>query len=144
MALQGGWITTKIGVLGVYHSWTTPLETWIILAKNAGCLLFILFSSSWIDCLNPILYFYLFWPLPYSNCRQSTSVLAGIIALLLAIHVIHLGFALIRLSRSGDNCNYISTSSYGISGWLELAIAMGNMILFFALRGNCCLMVYHG
>ena len=40
-----GCITTKIGVLGVYHSWTTPLETWIILAKNAGCLLFILFTE---------------------------------------------------------------------------------------------------
>ena len=39
-----GWITTKIGVLGVYHSWTTSLETWIILAKNAAWLLFILFS----------------------------------------------------------------------------------------------------
>ena len=28
------WITTKIGVPGVYHSWTTPLETWIILAHG--------------------------------------------------------------------------------------------------------------
>ena len=52
-----GWITPKIGVLGVYHSWTTPLETWIILAKNADCLLFKLFGSSWIDCLNPIIIF---------------------------------------------------------------------------------------
>ena len=62
------------------------------------------------------LYFYLFWPLPYGNCRESTSILAGISALLLAMHVIYLGFPLIRLSPSGDNCNYVSTSSYGISG----------------------------
>ena len=66
-----GWITPKIGVLGVYLSWTTPLETWIIFARNAGCLLFILFGSSWIDCLNPI---YIFWPLPYGNYGKSTSV----------------------------------------------------------------------
>ena len=60
--------------------------------------------------------FYLFWPLPYGNYRKSTSVLAGIIALLLAIHVIYLGFPLIGLSPSGDNYNHVSASSYGISG----------------------------
>ena len=55
----------------VYLSWTTPLETWIMLARNTGCLLFILFGSSWIDCLNPI---YIFWPLPYGNYGKSTCI----------------------------------------------------------------------
>ena len=41
MALQGGWITPKIGVLGVYHPWHNTPETRIILLFDAGCLLFI-------------------------------------------------------------------------------------------------------
>ena len=34
----------KIRGVGEYHSWKTPLETWIILAKNASCLWFMLFG----------------------------------------------------------------------------------------------------
>ena len=37
-----------------YHLWKISHKTWIILVTNAGCLLFILFSSSWINYLNPI------------------------------------------------------------------------------------------
>ena len=62
---------SKIRGAREYHSWTTPLETWIILAKNVGHLILILFSSSRIDCLNPI---FIFWPLPYGNYRKSTSI----------------------------------------------------------------------
>ena len=51
-----GWTTPKIGVLGVYHSWTTPLETWIILAKNAGCLLFILFGWPIVSSCGSVTY----------------------------------------------------------------------------------------
>ena len=41
------------GTRGVPFMDNNPWD-WIILAMNAGCLLFILFSSSWIDCLNPL------------------------------------------------------------------------------------------
>ena len=57
MTLLLFWLTVIGQQSSQYRSWTTLLETWIILAKNAGCLLFILFSSSWIDCLNPIVIF---------------------------------------------------------------------------------------
>ena len=44
MALQGGWITPKIGVLGVYCPWHNTPKTRIMLLIDAGCLLFILFG----------------------------------------------------------------------------------------------------
>ena len=62
-----GWITTKIGVLGVYHSWTSPLETWIILAKNAGCLLFILL------CISSTFVFFFF---PLCLCQSASCPLS--------------------------------------------------------------------
>ena len=42
----------------MYLSWTTPLETWIILARNAGCLYFILFGSKFTIYTdnNPLAY----------------------------------------------------------------------------------------
>ena len=54
---------------------------------------FYLYSLAHPELIVSIQYyiFLLFWPLPYGNYRESTSVLAGIIALLMAILVIYLG-----------------------------------------------------
>ena len=54
MALQGGFYYPKWGVLkGVPFMGCSPW-TWIILVADAGCLLFIFFSSSWIWYFNPL------------------------------------------------------------------------------------------
>ena len=45
-------MASKVGVLRVFTFMEKHPWDWIILVKNAGCLLFILFSSSWNGCLN--------------------------------------------------------------------------------------------